>query len=735
MKGRERVHLHRPLGRPGGKFRWLAAAAAALAYLALGAAAAGEASAPAKSPPAAAGPVAGEPVAAKTGPAAAPAPVSAAPAPTAPAPDDSAPGPAGPAEPAEATLKADGKIESLHVKNEEIANVLELLSRQCRLNIIASKNIKGKVTADLYDVTIDQVLDAICRANGFKWARENNSIYVNTTEEATAMRTDEARLVTEVFSLNYLTGEDAVKLVTPALSSKGATAVNTASEKGLPSGSGGSVGANSFGLPDSVVVRDFPENIERVRAILKQMDRRPRQVLVEATILQVALDDSTDLGVDFNALAGIDFHQLSAVNTPVTDPTALPSAAATTAPVPQHGAGPTRPGAWGHAYTQGFAAPGTGFNIGFITNDVAFFLHALEEVEDTTILANPKVLAVNKQRAQVIVGDRIPYITTTTTETTAVQTVNFLDVGTELIFRPFISDDGYVRMEVHPKISSAVLLPPANLPRETTTEVTCNIMVKDGHTIVIGGLFDETASINRSQVPVLGNLPGIGWLFRSNSDATARHEIIVLLTPHIIDNVEEADEIGKQAIDDAKRRCLGIREGFSWITREKIQTGYVHAAEKAWQRYQDGGKRSDLTWALWNAQLALNVAPNNLRAMRLKDAILTEKRGEPYEPPNVSLLDSLSDRLREMDEAKRAAAEESARVVPPAPPPPPPPAAVPEVRPPPPPAPGKTDAPPPGRTDAPAPGKAPGAVAASDDKPQPPAAAEQEAAAAGAPGR
>jgi len=648
--------------------RWLLAVAAALAYLALGVTAATGADAPKKSatkttPTKVEAPKAeaAKPAPAPVEPAEPPAPEPAAPSGTAPAADT-------------VMVGKDGKIESLHAKNEDISNVLELLSRQYQINVIASKGVKGKMTADLYNVSIDEVLDAICRANALKWVREGNSIYVNTAEEATAIRTDESRLVTEVFPLNYLTGEDAVKLIAPALSTKAMSAVNAPTEKGLPSGSTGGTGANSFGLQDSIIVKDFPENLERVREILKHMDRRPRQVLIEATILQVKLDDDTSLGVDFNALSGIDFHQLSATTASVVDPTALANNVATTAPVPQPGSGPTKPGPWGQVRTEGFAAPGNGLNIGFITNDVSVFIRALETIEDTTVLSNPKVLAVNKQRSQVIVGDRIPYLTTTTSETTAVQTVNFLDVGTELVFRPFISDDGFVRLEIHPKVSSAVLIgnPLNPMPRETTAEVTCNVMVKDGHTIIIGGLFDETAKTTRSQVPGLGNIPGLGWLFRSNEDATTRREIIVLLTPHIIDNEEAASELGVQAMDDAKRRCLGQREGFSWITREKIQTLYLHAADKAWQEYEKSHKRSDLSWALWHTQVALNIAPNNLKALRMKDMILTEKRGEPYEPPNWTIWDSIQDRLKEMDEAKKEAAQEPPAAPPPPPPVPPP---------------------------------------------------------------
>jgi type IV pilus assembly protein PilQ len=558
--------------------------------------------------------------------------------------------PVGTGETIQTAPSGDGTIE-LHAKNEDLANVLEMLSQKYQLNIIVTRGAKGRVTVDLYKATVASALDAMCRANNLKWSREDNSIYVFTAEEGAAMRLDEARLVTEVFPLNYLSGEDAMKFVAPALSSKGVVAVNLPAEKGIPSGASAATGGNSFGLQDSLVVRDFPENLAAIRDILKSMDRRPRQVLVEATILQVKLDDNTSLGINFNTLAGVDFKELTTTTgIPAVNPGGVANATTTTVPAS------TMP--WASIGTQGFATPGTGLNFGVITNNVSFFINALETVSDTTILSNPKVLALNKQRAEVIVGERLGYRTTTTTETSTIQTVQFLDTGTQLVFRPFISDDGFIRMEIHPKVSSGDVID--DLPRETTTEVTCNIMVKDGHTIVIGGLFDETASISRSQVPGLGNIPGLDWLFRKNTDKSARNEIVVLLTPHIIDNVEAADEVGQQFLEDGKRHCLGIRENFAFFTRERIGVAYLMEADRAWTKFEKTGQRSDLDWALWNVQLALNVGPNNLKALRLKDKILSEKRGGEYQAPNWTIWDSLQERLKEMDEAKADAAAATA---------------------------------------------------------------------------
>jgi hypothetical protein len=162
--------------------------------------------------------------------------------------------------------------------------------------------------------------------------------------------------------------------------------------------------------------------------------------------------------------------------------------------------------------------------------------------------------------------------------------------------------------------------------------------------------------VSRSQVPGLGNVPWFGALFRKKEDSSQRNEIIVLLTPHIIDNFEAADVIGKQALSDAKRSCLGVREGFSSFTRERIVTTYMQAADRAWQKFQETGNRAELDTACWNINMAAYIEPSNLKALRLKDRILTEKRGETYQVPNWTIWDTLQDRLAEMEETKAAAA-------------------------------------------------------------------------------
>ena len=622
---------------PNGRWRrWLIAGALALGYLAAGAAALAQEAPPEGVAPTGEGLFESAPVAEGV-----PAEAAAVAPPTAKqVPAASGPGAAVAAPEARSEISVEDNRITLHAKDEDLTRVLETISRLNEVNIIASKSVKGKVSADLYKVTVDEVLDAICRSNDLRWVREKGFIYVHTPAELEAIKQDDSRLVTEVFQLNYLTSGEAVKLIQPILSKKATTAVNTASEVGIASSSA-AVGGNSYPLQDCVVVRDFPENVEEVRKTLKKMDQRPRLVMVEATILQVQLTDTTSLGVNFNALAGVDFRDLAINTEPTTAAATVTTAAAATGRADLH--------EWGQVDTQGFAARGTGLNIGIVTNNVSVFINALEEVTDTTVLSNPKVLTLNKQRAEVMVGDRIGYRTTTFTETQAYETIEFLESGTQLVFRPFISDDGYIRMEVHPEVSDGDLV--NNLPRESTTEVTCNVMIKDGHTLVIGGLFDEDVSIGRTQIPGLGNIPGLGWMFRSREDSTTRNEIIVLLTPHIIQE-EEAYALGEQMRDDADRRCMGLREGFSFLTRERMTVAYLQEADKSWRKYEQGGTWLDREWAWWNVNLALNVAPNNLKAMRLKDKILSSKKGRPVRPAPWTLWDSVQEHMNPLDRTR-----------------------------------------------------------------------------------
>ncbi len=510
--------------------------------------------------------------------------------------------PVEPALPVEETvmIDGDGAVE-LHVVDMELANVLRLLSVQGRRNIIATPAVEGSVTADLYNVTFEQALHAALVTNNCDYRVKDEFIYVYTLDELAEMQSAATPVSSRVYHLNYIRAADAAVAVEPLLSADGKIAQSPEAVVGLEvelSDAGGDRLANQ----DFLVVFDYPKALDRIGDLIRQIDLQPRQVLVEATILRARLTDDNALGVDFTLVGGVDLELLGSTSMGVQN--------IAVGALPQE-----RFERFNTNASTAFAnnVPDGGFTLGIIKDHVGVFLRALEQITDTSVIANPKVIALNKQVGNVIVGRRDGYITTTVTETQAIQKVEFLETGTQLTFRPYIGTDGYVRMELHPEDSVGGLTA-AQLPFEQTTEVTTNVIVHDGHTILIGGLFREVDSDSRAQLPLLGDIPGIGDLFRSKNDSLDREEVIILLTVHIIDNHDRYAELSSEIREDIERARVSLRRHAHWHSRERI-------AQAQYRSALDHFSRGNSTLALWNARMAIQNHPRFVSAVKLKEEI------------------------------------------------------------------------------------------------------------------
>lgn len=498
---------------------------------------------------------------------------------------------------------SDAGTVEMHVNDASLLEVLRMLSLQSRRNIIASSQVSGRVTANLYNVTLTQALDAILQSNGFVYREKDNFIYVYTAKELADMDKAARKVVTEVFRLYYTPAANAATMIKPALSADAQVAITAAAQSGIDTTSDES-GGNTHASEDMLVVTDFADNVEKVRKILKEVDRRPQQVLVEATILAATLNNNNALGVDFSVLGGVKFDQF------LSSPSQTSSAAASGGLTNGDGSGKGEYGVGQTGFTKN--VPTGGLRVGVLTNNISVFVQALESITNTTVLANPKVLALDKQKGFVHVGRSDGYQTTTVSQTTSTQTVQFLDSGTTLAFRPFVGDDGYVRMEIHPEDSSGGLTA-SNLPFKSTTEVTTNLMVRDGRTIVIGGLFRESKGTSRDQIPVLGNIPVLGAMFRQQQDQSTRQEIIVLLTPHVLREESKYSQLSEEMQKRIDQLRIGTRKGMMPFGRQRLsETAYENAvAELA-----KPNPNRDL--ALWYLDSAINLNPQFVEAIELK---------------------------------------------------------------------------------------------------------------------
>lgn len=497
---------------------------------------------------------------------------------------------------------ADTDGVELHVTDMPLGTVLRLLSVKSSRNIVASPGVKGTVTADLYNATFDEALTAVLTANNCGHVTRGEFIFVYTNEEMASLKIQQNPIAVRVFTLNYLTAGDVAPVLAPMLSKEGRTTLPGVDGTGGAAAAADDAAVDGLATHDFIVVYDYPENLDRIADVIGQIDVRPQQVLIEATILRARLTDDNALGVDFSLLAGVDLELLNSSSAGVqnlvfgnlpNERFELFNANAST------------------DFIDNIADGGLTF--GVIKDHVALFIKALESVSDTTVMANPKVLALNKQQGNIIVGRRDGYLTTTVTETQAVQKVEFLETGTQLSFRPLIGTDGYVRMQLKPEDSVGGLTA-AQLPFEQTTEVTTNIIVKDGHTILIGGLFREVTAENREQVPFAGDIPVLGNLFRSRSDELDREEVIILLTVHVIKDEEHYAQASAEHFREIERVRVGMRSGMMWHGRERLANDYYR---KALSLYNDGV----MDKAAWNVQMALHNNPRMVPAIGLKDRI------------------------------------------------------------------------------------------------------------------
>lgn len=363
------------------------------------------------------------------------------------------------------------------------------------------------------------------------------------------------------------------------------------------------VGGDSFSGQEALLVRDYRKVLQEIDQVVSQVDRRPMQVAIEAMILSVKLNDSTQLGVNFELLRDNANARIIS-GTPLEDIAEL-------------------------NLTEG------GLKVAFLDSNTSALIEALETVGETNVIATPRLMCLDKQRAEILIGAELGYVSTTQTETSTTQSVEFLEVGTQLRLRPFISSDGLIRMEVHPELSTGTVRIEQGftLPDKEVTQVTTNIMVRDGCTVVIGGLMRDELTTTTSQIPLLGSLPVVGPVFRQEKETIERREIVVLVTPRIVYEPDTCAEGDCVAAEFHQRHAVVADQMCPFGTRY-LGRKYFRLAQEAWEK-------GDQKEALHKVNLAIHFDPLLRVAIDLRrDIVAGEPVGEhtagaQYRPPEA----------------------------------------------------------------------------------------------------
>ena len=497
---------------------------------------------------------------------------------------------------AEETLGAKAGISdqkiTLDFKEADIRNVLKVIAYKSGVNIVASPEVVGTVTIRLTDVPWLDALKTIVSIYGYGYEQRENIVTVAPIEKLTNQKKLEVELtqvqptITEVFSLKYIDAADARKAIEPQISGRGKiTILESTGQAGWEFGAGDDVGKRQritegrISRSKTLIVTDIPPVLDKLRKMIQIIDVKPLQVLIETRIMEANIDRLRDIGLDWGTGSG----GASTTSGALTfTPTGKRSGTGTdTSQLAGHSLSDIiTPSAFGPK-SQGLTTANAGLKLAFRKLTGAQFeaiLHALEEDVTANTLSAPRILTLNNQEAAILVGQKYPLIKTdVSTESgkiTGSTLSKYQDIGIQLNVVPQICDVEYINMIIHPAVTSftetldvksdsgATL---SKFPIINTRETETQILVKDGETIVIGGLLKNVKTRGRTGIPFLGKIPIIGFLFQRQTDDIEKIDLLIFITARIMKE-GELDESYIATLEDrlntlepGKKRTKKIR--------------------------------------------------------------------------------------------------------------------------------------------------------------------------------
>lgn len=385
------------------------------------------------------------------------------------------------------------RLINLSLVDTDIRDALSALAMDQEINIATATEVSGKISIHLYQVTLEKALHAITLAGGYSYHKHGGVYYVYKPKKAKDPQID--RLKMRIFQLKYADVDKMQEVL-----------------GGLPG-----IRTLKFHEPSkTIIIEDTPENIKKVERIIAHWDAMPKQVMIEARILEITLTDDMELGVEWAALLGDTRFGTSSFSRSV-----LPTDQDVN-PVPESG------------------GSGLFFNLltGSDSRRFAAAIDALQEKTNVNTLSTPKVLAIHGEAAKVQVGGQQGYSIAQTNLGVTSENIEFIDTGIVLEITPYIDDDGNVLLNVKPSITSAEL--EEGIPVTRTAFVETWMVAKSGETVLIGGLIQDTTIKTRSEVPCLGDLPLLGPLFGSRGRSVDKTELVVLITPSVVDREKKS---------------------------------------------------------------------------------------------------------------------------------------------------------------------------------------------------
>ena len=420
-----------------------------------------------------------------------------------------------------------GEKISLDFQDADINDILRLLAEVGKVNIIAGGDVQGKITTRMTDVPWDQALDVILKINGLAQERSGNIIRVAPLEKFTNERQERLKamvtevqaepLVTRIVPANYAAAKDLRPNLEKLLSRRGTIIIDART--------------------NTMIITDTQASLDAVLALIDRLDRPTPQVMIEARIVESSRTFLREMGIQL----GLAYSQITDRTFPnrIDVRGGVPAAATNSGGL----ALPTPPANFLMDLPAAVGL-GSGGAIGFSLASIGGAildaqLSALESSGRGKIISSPKIATLDNTEAQIQSGRKIP-VATVSAEGTRTE---FVDANITLKVTPHVTPNEFIGMKITATKNEADFAQQVNgIPTIITREANTDMLVKDGDTVVIGGLYKRTIQSSRSGVPGLSNIPVLGWLFRKERQQDDSDELLIFLTPRIIRQDDATDK-------------------------------------------------------------------------------------------------------------------------------------------------------------------------------------------------
>jgi type IV pilus assembly protein PilQ len=433
--------------------------------------------------------------------------------------------------------KYTGKKLTLNFQNMDVRAILQVIADFTGLNVMASDKVQGSMTLRLKDVPWDQALDLVLQSQGLQKMKEGNVIWVATNAEIQQMNKEKLALQQEkealeplklkFFQINYYKAEDLKKIL------EGKSGIGKDTNKFDFLSSRGSIGVDQRN--NILFVQDTESHLEKINKIISTLDVPTKQVLVQAKIVIATNDFGKQLGAKFGINAGHSFGANSIgiggnLGSSTTNASGLTSST------------PITPISDLAANAINSVAPGAiGLTLLNISgNALGVELSALEQNNKGKVLSSPRLLTEDNQQALIEQGTEIPYVTPSTANSPP--TVAFKKAVLSLGVTPQITPNGDITMKLNitkDDVGQYINVQGGGqIPSIDTRKINTMVTVKDGQTVVLGGVYEIDTSNSVNKIPFFGDLPVVGHLFKQNGESSTKGELLIFITPYIVTSNE-----------------------------------------------------------------------------------------------------------------------------------------------------------------------------------------------------